>query len=522
MRPRADMPTGHGELTTVPPIDEWVELARTNARVADSWKFEVAGVPVSELRSDARRTLLALASNVTAAMGLNAAPVTDDPGPIVVTGHQPDLYHAGVWAKDFLVQRVARQTGGTGVDVVVDTDGFDWVGVSAPCLDPVVKRCRQYLAVGTGDSCFACTPVPSGEQIETFCAATTTALGTLPAPAVARHFSNFCDALRDAAPVSRSLGDLVTGARRRFEGELTDYLELPVTDAAATRPYLRFALDILLDAERFARCHNTELDEFRSLNRVRSQAQPFPNLGISPERVEVPFWLVGAEGRFPASIVEADDGIALLGSEGPVLHLPREPAEALAVLEESGVTLAPRAVALTLFFRTFLADLFIHGIGGDRYDRVTDGIAREWWGIELPPYVVASLTMYLPLGASVVSDEDIADLDRRLHRLTHNPDEALGEVAFDSADERTRALALAGEKRKLVAEIAVEGADRKALGSRIRAVNDEMSILVAPLVAKVRARRDRLEAQQRDSEVLTDRTYPFCLWSPAEIADKIG
>ncbi|MFU8891681.1 MAG: hypothetical protein ACNA76_08570, partial [Anaerosomatales bacterium] len=107
------------------------------------------------------------------------------------------------------------------------------------------------------------------------------------------------------------------------------------------------------------------------------------------------------------------------------------------------------------------------------------------------------------------------------HRLTHNPDEALVEVSFDSVDGQIRGLALAEEKRRLVGEISVEGADRKALGTRIRAVNDEMGILVAPLVAEVRARRDALVAQQRDSEVLTDRTYPFCLWSPAQIADEI-
>ncbi|MBW6467956.1 MAG: hypothetical protein K0B85_02190 [Coriobacteriia bacterium] len=521
MRPRADMPAAHGELTAVPPVSEWADLARTNARAADSWEFEVAGAPVSDVRSEARKTLLAVAANVTAAMGLDAPPVPDDPGPIVVTGHQPDLYHAGVWVKDFLVQHIAHQTGGTGVDIVVDTDGFDRLGVDVPCLDLAEKRCRHDLAVGSGASCFGCAPVPSADQIEAFCQETAAAIRTLPTPAVAGHFSDFCDALREARPFSRSLSDLITGARRRFEGELTDYLELPVTDAAATRPYLRFALDILLDAERFARCHNAVLDEFRSRNRVRTPAQPFPNLSVSHGSVEVPFWLVSAEGRFAARIAEAGDGIDLLGPEGPVLHLPSDTEVALTVLADSGLTLAPRAVTLTLFFRTFLADLFIHGLGGDRYDRVTDGIARAWWGIELPPYVVASLTMYLPLEAPIVSDEDIADLDRRVHRLTHNPDEALAEMSFDSADEQRHALALVEEKRRLVQEISVDGADRKALGTRIRAVNDEMGILVAPLVAEVRARRDALVAQQRDSEVLTDRTYPFCLWSPAQIADEI-
>jgi hypothetical protein len=525
MRARADMPSGHGELTALPPVAEWAELARSNARLADSWQFEVGGRPAGALRAEARRTLLQTASRTTSELGIDAAPVPDDPGPIVVTGHQPDLYHAGVWAKNFLLQRVVRETGGTGVDIVVDSDAFDRVGVTAPCLDPAVKRCLQYLAVGTADSCFACTPVPSADHIEAFCEATASTLAALPAPAIGSHFSRFCDALRAAVPMSGSLADLMVGARRRYEGEITDYLELPVTAAASTRPYLRFAVDVLLDARRFAECYNSELDTYRSLNRVRSVAHPFPNLEIGQDRVEVPFWLLSADGRYPATIEDTGAGVELLGkdvSDGPALLLPHDVEGAIAVLEASGVTLAPRAVTLTLFFRTFLADLFIHGIGGDRYDRVTDGIAQRWWGITLPPYAVASLTMYLPLGAAVVSDEDVAKLDRRLHRLAHNPDEMLGDVTFDSVQERNRALALAEEKRILVADISAEGADRKVLGARIREVNDEMATLIEPLVAEVRARRERLLSQQRDSEVLTDRTYAFCLWSPAEVADKVG
>lgn len=521
MRARADMPSGHGELVARPPIAEWAELARSNARMADAWRFHVGGQPVGTVREAARRTLLETASSLTARWGIDAAPLSSDPGPIVVTGHQPDLYHSGVWIKDFLLQRIAQETGGTGVDIVVDTDAFDWVGIKAPCLDPAVARCRQYLAVGTRDSCYACTPVPSSEHIEDFCASASSMLSTLPAPAIARHFSDFCDALRTAAPVSRSLSELITGARRRFEGSITDYLELPVTAAAATGPFRRFALDILLDAERFAVCHNTELDAYRSLNRIRSAAQPFPDLEIMQRRVEVPFWLIGSEGRFPVRVEDTGAGVELLGPEGLLVLLPYEVEDAIIALESSGVTLAPRAVTLTLFFRTFLADLFIHGIGGDRYDRITDGLAERWWGITLPPYAVASLTMYLPLGAVMVTDEDIAIIDRRLQRLEHNPDEALGEVTFDTVGERRSALALAEEKQALVAEISTPGADRKSLGARIREVNNELASLVEPLAAELRERRQRFVSQQRDAEIVTDRTYPFCLWSPAEVADKV-
>jgi hypothetical protein len=519
MRARAYMPSGHGELVTEPPLNEWADLARRNADAAEGWEFEVAGVPVGEVRAQARKTLLETGATATTRMGLTASP--PGPGPVIVTGHQPDLYHAGIWIKDFLVQRIARETDGTGVDVVVDSDSFDWVGMTAPCLDPGISRCRQYLAIGGRDTCYACTPVPSPEHLEDFCNSTSAVLESLPAPAIGRHFAAFCDALRAAAPHSRSLSELVTGARRRFEGDATGYLELPVTEAAQTEPFRRFAVDVLLDAERFALAYNAELAEYRALNRIRSQAQPFPDLEIAESRVEVPFWLLGDNGRVAAYVRSVAAGVELHGENGSVALLPHDADAAVAALGTSGVALVPRAVMLTLFMRTFLADLFIHGIGGDRYDRITDALAERWWGVTLPPFAVASLTMYLPLGAVAVSDEDIAAIDRRLHRLAHNPDEVLGEIAFDSMAEQRSAVALAEEKRSLVAAISEPGADRKELGARIRAVNDQLATLVEPLVETLTARRDALERQRRDAEVLTDRTYPFCLWSPAEVADKV-
>ncbi len=513
------MPSGHGELVVRPPLDEWAELARANERALAEWDFRIAGVAAGNLRARARRELLECAARSTDRMGLAARP--PGAGPLIVTGHQPDLFHAGVWVKDFLVERLARETGGTGLDIVVDTDGFDGVGMTAPCLVPGVTRWRQYLAEGRSDSCYACTPVPSAARIEDFCSATAAVLETLPTPAIGRHFAAFCEAMRASVPHSRSLAELVTGARRRFEGNLTGYLELPVTALSATDSFRSYAVDILLDAERFAGAYNAELAEYRTLHRVRSAAQPFPDLEVAGGRVEVPFWVLEAQSRRPVFVEKTGEEVTLRSNGGTVTKLPPTPAEAAAALAASGALLVPRAVTLTLFVRAFVADLFIHGVGGDRYDRITDALAERWWGVTLPPHSVASLTMYLPLGAVAVRKEDLAEMDRQLHRVAHNPDEMLGELEFASSEERREALALAEEKRALVEAISATGADRKALGLRIRAVNEQLGALVEPLAIELRARRAALERQVGEAQVLTDRTYPFCLWSPAEIAATV-
>ena len=124
------------------------------------------------------------------------------------------------------------------------------------------------------------------------------------------------------------------------------------------------------------------------------------------------------------------------------------------------------------------------------------------------------------MGLIVVTEEEVAAAKERLNRLDHNPDALLGEVEFDSPAEQSRAAALAAEKTALVAAIAAPDADKKSLGLRIREVNAELSALLAPLKQELAAELASLEGQFAASEILTDRTYPFCFWSPEEVADK--
>ena len=211
----------------------------------------------------------------------------------------------------------------------------------------------------------------------------------------------------------------------------------------------------------------------------------------------------------------------MLGADGGVLvELPADGVAASAAIAASGELFAPKALALTLFTRVFVCDLMIHGVGGGRYDRVTDGVCRRYYGVEPPAFAVASITMYLPLGAHIVTEDEVASARERVNRLEHNPDALLGEVEFDSPEEQHRALALAEEKGSLVASIAAPEADKKSLGLRIREVNAELAALLAPLRQGMADELASLETQRAASEILTDRTYPFCFWAAEEVADK--
>ena len=516
------LPAGHGEVLTRPAFSQWQALARANHDAAATWEFTVAGVPATELRARARREALDAASGFSEKLGVALTERRDPTGLVVATGHQPEFYHPGVWIKDFLLQRLSEEAQAAAFDVVVDTDGFDSLAVSSPCLSPGVSRCQQYLAVGGSQATYGGSAVPTERDLEAFCSAAGSMLETLPAPAIARHFSAFCDDLRSARETADNLAELVTIARRRYEASAdTDYLELPLTWLVRSSAFGAFVLDIACNAERFRRAYNGELGEYRTVNKTRNAAQPFPDLGEEGGRIELPLWSIADSARSAVWVEPGSDGVVRFFSAGGELLVEcARDADLAEALSAAGVVFAPKALLLTLFVRLFCCDLFIHGVGGGRYDSVTDGVCRRYFGIEPPAFAVASITMYLPIGAHTITDEELAAAKDRLNRLEHNPDALLAEVEFDSAEEREAALALATEKAELVAAIARPDADRKTIGLRIKAANAELAALLAPLRQGMEDELATLESQRAAAEILTDRTYPFCLWSPQEVADK--
>jgi hypothetical protein len=514
------LPSGHGELLLRPSFDQWVALARTNRKAAESWDFAIGRASYSELRKMARDEAIQLAEVYCARLGIDAAKGDAD-GLIVASGHQPELYHTGVWAKVFLLERLAEVSGATAVDVVVDSDGFDRVGVTVPCFGgPEVERCHVDLATGGADTCFACTATPDAAKLDAFVASASQMLTSLPAASVGRHFAEFGEALVAARPSANNLAELVTAARRRYErGAGTDYLELSVSEIAGSDAFLAFVASIALDAERFARVYNRELATYREAKGLRSKAQPVPDLEVTETAIELPFWLLQGDHRSSLSIETTTAGVTLVGKSLRIdLARGKDPVSAI---RSTGVRIAPKALLLTMFTRLFLCDLFIHGVGGGGYDQVTDGIIRRYFGIEPPRFVVASLTMFLPLGAHVVADAEVQAATERLNRFEHNPDALICDVDFDSAEERDRALGLAREKAELVAGMNQAGADKKRLGARIREVNAELRELLAPVGEALAAEKRHLESQRSASDIFTDRTYPFCFWSPEDVADKV-
>ncbi len=184
---------------------------------------------------------------------------------------------------------------------------------------------------------------------------------------------------------------------------------MPLSTVCETEAFGWFASHLLAHLPRFRQVHNDALLRYRRLYHIRSKNHPVPELDAEGDWLEAPFWVwrAGEPRRRPLDGPAACPGRSSCGSPGSRKCWPscplapdREACCAVEVLRElpaRRVRLRTRALTTTMFARLLLGDLFVHGIGGAKYDELGDEILRGFFGFAPPGFQTLSMTLWLGL-----------------------------------------------------------------------------------------------------------------------------
>ncbi|MBA4062881.1 MAG: hypothetical protein C0501_04080 [Isosphaera sp.] len=467
-------PAGDGEVLAVPDFAEVPRLVAENRRRLARPDVVVGGLPLPELRALARREALNLAdggrtATVRERVFGGGHPLPDgrgSPAPLLLAGHQPELSHPGVWVKNFALNGLAKKVGGVPLHLVADTDTLK----TASLRLPVVRGPKAHLEAVPFDT-FA-----GEEPFETRRVIDADLFRSFPDRVAPRSAGwGYRPLLPDAwRGGGRTVGEAFTAMRRDRERAWDcDNLELSVSRLSQTEAFARFAFHILGNLRRFREAYNAAVRAYRNANGIDSKNHPAPDLADG----EAPFWVRTAAGR-------------------------RERATAASDLR----SLRPRALTLTLFARVCLGDFFVHGIGGGKYDEVTDAIVRDYFGLEPPAYQVLSATLHLPLPAFPSTPDDLTRAERRVRDLHWNP-------------QRHLPPEIAARKAALVASEppVTDRAARRAWFRELRRVTEELRPLAADQVPSAEAERERVRAEVAANAVLRRRDYAWVLYPEAAL-----
>ena len=194
------------------------------------------------------------------------------------------------------------------------------------------------------------------------------------------------------------------------------------------------------------------------------------------------------------------------------------------ILKERGLKIRPKALLLTLYNRLFISDLFIHGLGGAKYDLVTDEIIREFFKVEPPHFLVVSCTLHLNFKSSPgTSDFKISALKKKIRDLEFNPQRYIDELPL-TKKEKNQIRKLAEEKTELIKKIKgiSSSIEKRKISEEIKSINNFIGEKVRPLKYELSKKLKKGEERIKQAEVYTFREFPYCFFSAKTLRNLLN
>ncbi len=435
----------------------------------------------------------------------------------VMAGHQPTLFHPGVWYKNFRLDALAKRFDALAVNLVVDNDLLASPAIGCPKQGDAGPASVAMLKM---DQPTATLPHENRSILDgmLFTAFGKHAADAI-APAVADPLiSQLWPEVIAAKEIlgDRSLGQILAAGRHRLEWQLgLRTLEVPISHVAGTLAFGSFAGGIFIDIENFQNIYNRVLMRYRKQHGIRSSAHPVPELTRDGQWYESPFWVWSdADPQRRALFVKTDDEHFHLSDSNQFqqsVDIGEFPQWWSDNVKGRHVCIAPRALTTTMFSRLLVSDLFIHGIGGAKYDQLTDQIINDLYGVRPPGYLTSTATFSLPMPGPRVTKQDIARQRQLLREYRYHP-----EVHVTTSSE-TDALK---EQKRLAIDQFQNGTAKKIANDKIEAVNQQLAATLEQKITATKATIKQLKSQLRDSQILHSREYSFAL-HPTSIVEEL-
>ncbi|QDU11402.1 hypothetical protein [Gimesia aquarii] len=523
-----------------PELSQMLSDAEENRRVFKACSRDRSGKIISGLREWARRAVLEEAVRYTSELTGKDIELPEDFNErlLLITGHQPALYHPGVWVKNLLIGKVAQKTQTLSLNLIVDNDLVSSTSIRVP----QGTRSAPFFSDISFDESIEKKPweettIQNKDLFCSFAERTEQALEQWPELS-SPLLSEIWPAAIAHMKVSDRLADCLVAARHAQEQRWgIENLEIPISRLCQTSPFLWFACYLFKFAEQFRNTHNEVLGEYRRVNRVRSKTHPVPELTEQDGWIESPFWIwrVGETHRHQLFIKRDQNRILLSDGKNVITTLPMQEncdlsagIKVLKQLSAQGIRLRTRALTTTLFARLFLGDLFVHGIGGAKYDEMTDRIFTRFFHLTPPRYMTLSATKYLPFCQPFdIQQCDETCLLQVLRDLDYNSDRHL------NANQLPKAASLVKRKQVLIHEQQKVREDRaKAMNQaerrrhnrqrfrEFKQIDAELALLTSNLRDQINEDLVSVRQQIKANEVIQSREISFALY-PEQVLKQL-
>ncbi len=468
--------------------------------------------------------------------------------PWIVSGHQPELYHPGVWVKHFALNQIGREHQLIPLHLIVDTDTIKSTSIRVPVFHSQEEVELKSIPFDeySGEIPYEFRRVQSPDLWDHFYRKVQDLTRNWPEkpmiekvwPTIQRQYQN-----------CQNIGESFSRARRDMERSWGCFnLEIPMSWVSQCSSFREFVAWFLDDLPEWHRVHNQILCQYRKENRIRSSRHPFPDLAVEKDSARSVATRAVKDASTDFSLSNDDEGQEdNLWYEAPFWAYVREDknhAERESANGESASSsqmafgqrnrlwvkrtrngkeyragnkiftelpeVRTKAFTTTLFARFFLGDLFIHGLGGGIYDEVTDRIMKARLAGIVPHYLINTATIHLESSdhnGPPVSHQDWVDKKQDLRRTYWNPQQ------YVPADDLVRLA-----KEELIRQQPTEKKGRK---DRYRKLLEYTMQMREPLFPQYQEKQQQLLLLKKYLDARAKATRrDFCCWLFSESSLK--
>jgi hypothetical protein len=541
------VPQKNKQIFLSPSGDKISSLLEENKKIFSQYSFKILNQPFKEVRKKSRKEVvgkaLSFSKKFDPDIGEKINPAYQY---IIQGGHQPVFFHPGIWIKNIFLNELKKSPlpdKCLGLNIILDNDICKDLNFSLPVLSSTgnlrLKEINFLSPALTPNLPFEEYPCPSLELITKFTRDIICKLKLLESENknILNNFKIFTQCLKNSSRFCNqnykkaNLGEFLGLARRLYEQEIEPaYLEIPFSQICDSDEFLSFFLEITKNIESFSKIYNNKLDEYRKLFKIRNRAQPSLNLIIKENLIEAPFWIwkEGDQRRKIFILGEKEKKYLYNDSYGKIFLIEKDSLKSLsslkAFLKEKKLMIRPKALLLTLYNRLFISDLFIHGLGGAKYDLVTDEIIREFFKVEPPHFLVASCTLYLNFKSSPkASDFKISALKKKIRDLEFNPERYINELPL-TKKEKIQIGELVEKKTELIKKIKGVSSpiEKRKISEEIKVISNFIVEKIIPLKYELDKKIEKEEEKIKQAKVYTFREFPYCFFSAKTLRNLLN
>ena len=532
-----------------PAWDRVSDLVQENLSLQSQADYDFQGRPLSALCRQARLELLDAARRWTSTYtDLDPSPA-DSQDLIFLAGHQPQIFHPGVWLKNFALGRLAEKHRATAINLIIDSDAISGTSLRVPGgtaespaaalvafdrPDPAVPYEERRIEDRALFDSFGQRVQQQIEQL-------------FPHPLMETFWPL---AVGQSRHIDR-LGACIARARHLVEAQWgLKTLEIPQSWVCDLESFHWLSAHMLARLDDFSAVYNEAVRQYRRQYRIRSSSHPVPDLAADGQWQEAPFWIWSQENPRRRRLFATHNANEVLITDRQNINvrltLSRDGDASRAVaqladLAASGVKIRSRALVTTLWARLVLGDLFIHGIGGGNYDLVTNRIIESFFHRTPPGFMILSATLLLPIkqsplplredksknsplplgegqGEGGVITAHPATIDRQLRELTYHPEHFLNGVIDQLQGIPGEVQSLINSKRRWI-ETPQTIENAKTRCHAIRDINHSLQPWLENLRRQLLERREQAVNREQAERILSWREYGFCLYPEQTLRD---